>query len=307
MNQILVTGGTGLVGKNLQKYLPNAIYVSSKHYDLTREAEVHRMFETVMPTHIIHLASKVGGVGANTKDPVGFFEQNILMNTNILKYAHKHNVERVISLLSTCIFPNDIEYPLQPHKIHNGEPHHSNFGYAYAKRMLEIQTRAYQQQYGKNWTTIIPTNVYGKFDQFNLQTAHVIPALIHKCYLAKLTNTPLRVMGTGMVYREFIYAEDLARVLSWALYEYNNTEPLIVSSPTQHAIADVVHMIAKEMNFTGEIIFDGNENDNGQLRKPSDISKLRELYTTEFTPLIAGLSETITWFINNYDSGVVRL
>jgi GDP-L-fucose synthase len=307
MNQILVTGGTGLVGKNLQTHLPNAIYVSSKQYDLTKEDDVSRMFDTIMPTHVIHLASKVGGVGANAKDPVGFFEQNILINTNVLKYAHKHNVDRVISLLSTCIFPNDIEYPLQPHKIHTGEPHQSNFGYAYAKRMLEIQTRAYQQQYHKNWTTIIPTNVYGKYDQFNLQTSHVIPALIHKCYLAKLNNTPLHVMGTGMVYREFIYADDLARVLSWALFEYNDKEPLIVSSPTQHAIVDVVHMIAKELQFNGDIIFEGNVQNNGQTRKPSDISKLREQYVMEYTPLVTGLSETIRWFINNYASGEVRI
>lgn len=306
MSKILVTGGTGLVGKNLQTYLPNAVYVASSDYNLTNQFDVHRMFSEHRPTHVIHLASKVGGVLANSKDPVGFYEQNILMNTYVLHYAHQYNVERVISMMSTCIFPNTIEYPLQPHKIHSGEPHVSNFGYAYAKRMLEIQTRAYQSQYGKKWTTIIPTNVYGKFDQFNLESAHVIPALIHKCYLAKINNTPLKVMGTGKVYREFIYAEDLAKVLAWAIFNYESLEPLIVSSPTQHAIEDVVHMIAKEMKFTDEIVFDGNENNNGQTRKPSDTSKLQNIYPIEYTQLNDGITKTIEWFLNNYDTKEIR-
>lgn len=305
--KILVTGGSGLVGSNLKMYLPDAIYVSSKDYDLTNEQDVDDMFRLHQPTHVIHLASKVGGVGANAKDPVGFYEQNILINTNVLRYAHKYDVERLIGTLSTCIFPDVIEYPIQPHQIHMGEPHQSNFGYAYAKRMLEVQIRAYQQQFGKKWTTIIPTNVYGKFDNFNLQTAHVIPALIHKCYLAKISNTPLYVMGTGKVYREFIYAEDLAKVLSWAIFNYESTDPLIVSSPTQHAIADVVHMVAKEMEFTGSVIFDRNENNNGQTRKPSDISQLQSQYSIEYTPLVNGLADTVRWFIENYNNGVVRI
>lgn len=304
--KILVTGGTGLVGRNLQEQLPNAIYVSSKQFDLTKEDDVRNMFDTHQPTHVIHLASKVGGVLANSKDPVGFYEQNILMNTYVLHYAHQYNVERVISMMSTCIFPNTIEYPLQPHKIHSGEPHVSNFGYAYAKRMLEIQTRAYQSQYGKKWTTIIPTNVYGKFDQFNLESAHVIPALIHKCYLAKINNTPLKVMGTGKVYREFIYAEDLAKVLAWAIINYDNTEPLIVSTPTQYTINDVVNMIANQMKFTGDILFDNKESNNGQERKPSDISKLQNLFQIEHTSLKSGIAQTVEWFIENYNLGSIR-
>lgn len=304
--KILVTGGTGLVGKNLQRDLPNATYVSSKSFDLTKEHDVEHMFYLYQPTHVIHLASKVGGLSANIQDPVGFYEDNILINTNVLRYAHQYNVDRLVSMLSTCIFPNTIDYPLQPHKIHNGEPHISNFGYAYAKRMLEIQTRAYQSQYNKKWTTIIPTNVYGKFDQFNVQSAHVIPALIHKCYLAKINNTPLHVMGTGQVYREFIYAEDLAKILAWAIVNYENTDPLIVSSPTQHAIVDVVHMIVKEMQFTGQIIFEGDENNNGQLRKPSDTTALQKVHPIQFTPLETGLVDVIQWFMKNYNLQGIR-
>jgi GDP-L-fucose synthase len=307
MSTILVTGGSGLVGKNLQKYLPEAIYVSSEEFNLVNERDVKAMYRTYKPTHVIHLASKVGGVAANSKDPVGFFENNILMNTNVLKYAYKYKVDRLISMLSTCVFPDTVKYPLQPHKIHNGEPHYSNFGYAYAKRMLEIQTRAYQMQYNKNWTTIIPTNVYGKYDQFNLETAHVIPALIHKCYLAKVNNTDLKVMGTGTAVREFIYAEDLAKILVWALTEYNDKEPLIASIPDQRTIQEVVELITKEMNFTGNVVFDNNQNNNGQDRKPSDVEKLLELFPIKYTYLESGIAETVKWFINNYESGNVRV
>jgi len=127
MNKILVTGGSGLVGRNLQKYLPSANYISSTQFNLTNKTDVESMFSIYNPTHVIHLASKVGGVMANSRDPVGFYEQNVIMNTYVLQYAHQYNVNRLLGMMSTCIFPDKTTYPLQPHKIHDGEPHDSNF------------------------------------------------------------------------------------------------------------------------------------------------------------------------------------
>jgi GDP-L-fucose synthase len=304
--KILVTGGSGLVGRNLQKFLPDAVYISSRDYDLRNISEVNKLFADVNPTAIIHLASLVGGLFVNRTDPVGFFEENIKINTNVISTAFKYNVTNLIGILSTCIFPDNVQYPLQSHKIHLGEPHYSNFGYAYAKRMMEVQIRAYRRQHGLNWTTLIPTNVYGKFDNFNIDQAHVIPALIHKCYLAKQNNTDFNVMGNGEAYREFIYAEDLAKILKWSITEYREAQPLIVSTPYQHSIKEIVNLIAEIMEFSGNIIFEGTKENNGQLRKPSDINPLQKLFPIEYTPVDKGLRETIEWFIKNYNSSEIR-
>jgi GDP-L-fucose synthase len=304
--KILVTGGSGLLGKNLQEILPNAHYISSKECDLRNADEVNNLMSDIKPSHVIHLASRVGGLFANKNNPVEFFEDNIKINTNILSSAYRHGVVNLIGMLSTCVFPDTVEYPLQSHKMHLGEPHHSNFGYAYAKRMMEVQIRAYRRQYGVNWTTLIPTNVYGKFDNFNIDQAHVIPALIHKCYLAKQNNTEFFIMGNGEAYREFIYAEDLARIIKWAITEYTDEEPLIVSTPMQYSIKEIVYLIADIMQFTGDIVFEGKVENNGQIRKPSDITKLENLFHPEYTSVDEGLRHTIKWFTEYYNTSEIR-
>jgi len=301
-NKILVTGGSGLVGRALRLYLPNAIYASSYNYDLRDPGGVDALFVKHRPNHIIHLAGKVGGVGINLSHPVEFFEDNILINTNVLREAHRHGVGRLVSCMSTCVFPNDVEYPLQPDKIHLGEPHPTNFGYAYAKRMLEVQTRAYRQQYNKEWFTAIPTNIYGPHDNFNLESSHVIPALIHKCYIAKQTNTPWVIWGSGRAIREFVFVSDVACVLANMITSYSNPEPLIISTPHQCSIREVVRMISQCMEFDGEIIYDDTKPE-GQYRKPSDISPLRS-FMPDFrhTSLETGIELTVKWFTENYES-----
>jgi GDP-L-fucose synthase len=299
--RILVTGGTGLVGENLKQSLPDAYYVSSKDYDLTSYEDTAALFYYYRPTHVIHLASKVGGITYNMKYPVEFFEDNVLMNANVLNCAHKFKVQNLIGMLSTCIFPDDVTYPLTPDKIHKGEPHHSNFGYAYAKRMLEVQIRTYNKQYGTDWTTIIPTNIYGKYDQFNLEKSHVIPALIHKMYLNKINNQPLmNMMGTGLAEREFIYAEDLGKILAWAIENYTTPTPLIVSSETSYSIKSVAELISNAIGYEGQLLFDGDVSKDGQYRKPSDSNVVRTLCPIEYTPLDVGIKNTVEWFVENY-------
>jgi GDP-L-fucose synthase len=301
--KILVTGGTGLVGRNLQEILPEAYYVSSTDVNLTDYNSTYKLFNYYKPTHVIHLASKVGGILYNMKYPVEFFEHNLMMNINVLNCAHKFKIQNFIGMLSTCIFPNDVIYPLTPEKIHSGEPHYSNFGYAYAKRMLEVQIRTYNKQHGTNWTTIIPTNIYGKYDEFNLEKSHVIPALIHKMYLNKINNQPsMNIIGTGLAEREFIYAEDLGKILAWAIENYTNSTPLLVSSETSYSIKTVAELISTAMEYKGELIFDGNESNDGQYRKPSDSTIVRSICPINYTPLHIGIKNTIEWFLKNYNT-----
>jgi len=300
-SKILITGGTGLVGENFKKILPNAIYISSNDYDLRYYNQVEDMFKTYTPTHVIHLAGMVGGVGANIKYPVEFFENNMLINTLVLQYAHKYNVEKLVAFMSTCIFPDVVEYPLTPDKIHLGQPHSSNFGYAYAKRMLDVQLRAYQQQYNRSWFSVIPTNIYGSYDNFNLEHAHVIPALIHKCYLAKQNNTPWTIWGSGEAIREFIHVEDIVNLTLKLLDSYTDTTPIILSTSEQTTIKTIVELIAKHMNFTGEIIFDTSKPE-GQIRKPSDTTLLKDLFPFyNFTSIDDGIKGTTQWFVDNFN------
>ena len=219
---ILVTGGTGLVGSACKKVMPEAHYVGSGDFDLRNYEECVAMFEQVEPDAVLHLAGKVGGLKANTDFPGDFFEDNIYINTNVLKCAKDRGIKNVLSFLSTCIFPAKAEYPLREPQLHKGEPHYSNFAYAYAKRMLEVQGRAYSKQHGLYYKCAIPTNIYGPHDNFNLDDSHVVPALIHKCYLAKKDGTDFVVWGSGKPLREFIYSEDVARLAKWALTENHN-------------------------------------------------------------------------------------
>jgi len=249
---------------------------------------------------IIHCAAKVGGIKANSEHLGEFYYDNIIMNSNVLEAARITGIKKVVSFMSTCVFPADATYPLTPDQIHLGEPHPTNYAYAYAKRMLEVQSRAYRDQYGCNFVTIIPCNIYGKHDNFNLESGHVIPSLIHKCYLAKQNDTPFEVWGTGRAYREFIYARDVGKLTTWALENYDDSEPLILSPDEEVSIAVIAQEIAYRMGFNGVIRY--NQKLDGQLRKPSDNSKLKKLVDDfKFTPIEQGLEESIDWFVENYE------
>jgi len=218
---VLVTGGTGLVGHALQKVLPNAVYLSSKDYDLRNYDECLSMIRKYMPEHVFHLAAKVGGVKANSDFAAEFYYDNILINTNVLNASYNNNVEKVVSLLSTCVYPNKVNYPLTEDQIHNGEPHQSNFAYAYAKRMLDVQSRSYRKQYGCNFITAVPNNLFGENDNFDLENSHVIPAIIRKIHEANVNNKNVVLWGDGSPTREFTYSLDLANILLFILEKYD--------------------------------------------------------------------------------------
>ena len=189
--------------------------------------------------------------------------------------------------------------------LHNGPPHPSNFGYAYAKRMLEVQSSAYRKEWNCNYIVVIPTNIYGQNDNFNLTEGHVVPALIHRTYLAKKSGIDLTVWGSGTPLREFVYSDDIAKLTLWALEHYTEDTPIIFTSGIEVSIRELTELVAKKIGFKGKLIFDTSKPD-GQYRKPSDTTKLKS-YMPNFlwTPLEEGIERTVDWFLSNYPN--VRL
>lgn len=297
MKKLLVTGGNGLVGSSIISDVK-----IGKEYDLRSAEETNKMFEYHKPTHVIHCAGKVGGLSANMNYKGEFFYDNIMINTNVIESARLYNVKKLVSFLSTCVFPNNIVYPITEKKIHLGEPHSSNYPYAYAKRMADIQIRSYREQYGLEYVSVIPTNIYGPNDNFSLESGHVIPMLLHKMYIAQRDNTDFVVWGSGAPLREFVYSKDVAKLSEWVLDNYNEPEPIIFSNSQEISIKDLVDLLVNEFNFKGNVKFDLSKPD-GQYRKPTDNSKLKSyLPNFEFTPIEDGIKETINWFINNYEN-----
>jgi GDP-L-fucose synthase len=220
---IIITGGSGLVGSAFQKIKNDYkdrefIFLTSKDADLTNYDKSKQVFKLYNPNYVIHLAAYVGGLYKNINNNVEMYEKNTIINLNVLKICHELNINKVVCCLSTCIFPDNIIYPINESQLHLGPPHNSNKGYSYAKRMLEIHCSLYNKQYNRNYICVIPTNVYGEHDNFSLSDGHVIPALIHKCFLSNINNKEFVVYGTGKPLRQFIYSIDLAKLIIIVLH-----------------------------------------------------------------------------------------
>ncbi len=302
--KILVTGGTGLVGAALQDvatdYDHDITFLSSKDCNLNDPKSFPYWLSAVEPDAVIHLAANVGGLFKNMSQRVRMFEENINMNTGVVAACSQAGVRRFVGMLSTCIFPNDTTYPISEAMVHDGAPHDSNYGYAYAKRMLDVHCRTNRDQYGLDYNCIIPTNIYGENDNYNLEDAHVIPALIHKCYIAKQINKPFVVAGSGKPLRQFIYAKDLARAILDLL---PHTESNVIVSPTEeHSIGDVARIIAGQFGYADNLVFDTDQSD-GQFKKTADNSKLLSILPEfKFTALESGIVNTIAYFKDNFES-----
>jgi GDP-L-fucose synthase len=297
--KVLVTGGSGLVGSAIRKLQPDWTYVSSTTYGSFTDIEnVKKMFEEVQPDVVIHLAANVGGLFKNMNKRLEMFEDNIKINTNVLSEAARHGVKHVINMLSTCIFPDGLEEPLTPGELHKGPPHFSNEGYAYAKRISEVHSRIIRET-TETWVTcLVPTNIYGPNDNFSIEDGHVVPSLIHRAAIAKKEGSNLQIKGTGVALRQFIFSDDLARIVVWAAMTLPpHPPPIVVCCPErEYSIREIAEIIAKiygiELEFVG--------GPDGQMRKkavpgPGD-------FPSPCISLEEGLRETITWFNKEFKS-----
>ena len=323
---ILVTGGFGLVGHSLKELIETSyqndevyttipeiqttnnicirwIFVGQKDGDLRKMNDARSVFERTRPNIVVHLAARVGGLFANSADNIGFFEDNVDINNNVYRLCREFKVRKCVSCLSTCIFPDKTSYPIDETMLHNGIPHHSNLGYSWAKRSVDIMNRVYSTP-ETLFTSVIPTNLYGKHDNFDVNKSHVIPSLLKKCYDAKQTNTPFVVFGSGKALRQFMYSKDLAKLLVWVVEEYEEKEGIILSVDPEDevSIGDIARLIAKCMDFKGEIVFDTTKSD-GQYKKTANNSKLRT-YKKDymFVGLEEGIKETCEWYISSSKS-----
>ena len=301
MGKTIVTGAGGMVGYAFRQLNPpDTVFLTRDDVDLTDFNATKTAFKLLKPEKVIHLAGVVAGVGGNIIHSGEFFRKNILINTNVLESARLCGAQKLISYMSTCVFPDPCTYPLNEKDIHNGPPHPSNFAYAYAKRMLEVQSSAYRQQWNCHYIVAIPANIYGPNDIWNLEEGHVIPSLIHKCYLAEQNGTALAVWGSGKPLREFVFSYDIARLSLWAIDSYQEDSPIIFSSGIEISIKDLVELVVEKMKFTGKVVLEKSKPD-GQYRKPSDTSKLAKyLPDFTFTPIEEGIEITIDWFLSNY-------
>jgi GDP-L-fucose synthase len=299
--KVLVTGGTGMIGNALRHLAPNAIFLSSKDADLRKAHETQDILNFYKPDAVIHLAARVGGIKANMDYLGDFYYDNIMINTNVIHSCKKTSVKKLISVLSTCVYPDNASYPLTEEQMHSGPPHKSNYAYAHVKRMIDVQSRAYRDQFGCNFTTVIPNNLFGKHDNFDLKNSHVIPAIIRKIYEARNKKENVVLWGDGSPLREFTYADDMASILLFLLDNFECREPINVGNTIQYSIKQLAEMIADIYNFEGEIVWD-TSGPPGQYKKPSDNSKLIDLgwKKENYTNFQSALEEVCKWFENNY-------
>lgn len=302
---ILITGGTGLLGNAFKRVATEAVYPTRKELDLEDYNKTLLYFrkQDQIDT-VIHLAGRVGGIKANTQYVHDFYLENSQINNNVVMACLVKQVPKLVCCLSTCIYPDQkyVSYPLTEEQLHNGPPHDSNFGYAYAKRMVDVQLRSARQQYGTNYISVIPNNMYGEHDNFDLEDGHVIPSLIRKVWEAKINNKPsFEVWGDGEVYREFTYAEDIAKAIMFCVDKYNSSTPINIGNTEEYKLKDVISLITKHLDYKGDIVYDSSK-PKGQLRKPTSNQKFLDLGWKKewYTPLDAGLKKTCDWFVANY-------
>tara|TARA_R110002060_G_scaffold6048_1_gene9204 strand:- start:531 stop:1469 length:939 start_codon:yes stop_codon:yes gene_type:complete len=300
----LITGGSGMVGAAMKRVHPSGYYPTRQDEDLLQESALYNELRALKYDYIIHLAAKVGGIKANMDFMGDFYRENEKINQNVLHAAKEAKVKKVVSLLSTCVYPDApyITYPLTENQLHLGPPHASNFGYAYAKRMVDVMCRAYRQQFGCNFITAIPNNLYGKNDNFDLENSHVIPALMRKIWEAKLNDLPsVECWGAGKSLREFTYSEDIAHILLFLLENYNGEHPINIGNTEEYSIKQVVELLCEYLEYEGQIVWNISK-PSGQYKKPSSNKKLLNLGWDKniYTPLKEGLKKTCNWFKINY-------
>lgn len=300
--RIVVTGGAGFLGSFLCEQLTDAgagdlIIPRSVDYDLTEQEAVRQLYADSKPDMVIHLAAEVGGIGANRANPGRYFYANMAMGLHLIEEARRQRIEKFVQVGTVCAYPKFAPVPFREEDLWNGYPEETNAPYGVAKKSLLVMLQAYRQQYDLNGIYLLPVNLYGPRDNFDLESSHVIPALIRKFITARDERSPEVVAwGTGSASREFLYVEDAARAILMATEAYDGDQPVNVGTSHEIAIRDLVELIAKLTGYEGRVRWDTSKPD-GQPRRKLDTSRAAKLFEFEAaTTLEEGLAKTITWW-----------
>jgi GDP-L-fucose synthase len=300
---ILVAGGSGLVGSAIvracEKANKNVIGISSKDLNLLDRDKTFKFIKEIKPSAIIDAAAKVGGIGGNSKYPVEFLSENIRIQSNLMDAAHSAGVEKLLFLGSSCIYPRNCAQPIKEEYILTGELEETNSAYAVAKIAGIELIKSYRKEYGYSWISVMPTNVYGPKDNFDLESSHVMPALIRKILDAKSNNLHKVVLwGSGSPIREFLHTDDLARAVLLCLEKYNDPQHINIGSGIEISIKNLALKISNQVEYNGEIIWDKTLPD-GTPRKVLDATKISKLGWKPNISLDQGIRSTIDWYLEN--------
>jgi len=301
-DSILITGGSGLVGKNLSLYLSESGYISilsptSEECDLADNRQVDAFFAKHKPSHVFHLAGRVRGLGGNINDQGVAYYDNIMINTNVVEACHRFGVKKIVAMGTVAMYPDPLpRNPLAEDSIWQGKPHHSEYGYAQAKRAMLAQLEAYGENYGLPWALVLSTNLYGPYDRFDTKTGHVIPSLIRKFHDAKTSGGTVQVWGDGSATRDFLYVKDTVRALHQIMQGVEGT--INMATGQTHSIRQVVNMLSSLTGLADRVVWD-SKMPGGQLFRAYDVSKLTKAGFTCQYDLLAGLKETYCWYEAN--------
>lgn len=303
--RVVVTGGAGFLGSFVVERLAakgcrQIITPRSRDYDLVQMEAVKQLYSDAKPDIVIHLAARVGGIGANQANPGRFFYDNLMMGAQLIEIGRQHGLKKFVATGTICAYPKFAPIPFKEDDIWNGYPEETNAPYGLAKKMMLAQSQAYRDQYGFNSIVLFPVNLYGPRDNFNLETSHVIPALIRKCASAKEEGrASITLWGDGSPTREFLYVEDAAEGILLAAERYDGSLPVNLGTGEEISIQDLAGLIASEVRFDGQIQWDTTK-PNGQPRRCLDVSRAKQLFGFQaHHGLRDGLKKTVQWFLAN--------